>query len=147
MMKYMNRRKHLEAEERRGIRNQREAAAGKLLQRAPDLTSLSISIHEARSDGYLDFTQYIRRVVLEHAPALFEVPCSCSSCDGVHDMTREVLLALASRKTRFEGNYVCRGTCSAGNCGRVLRYVATATYRARPSDEPREQAPPMRQEQ
>lgn len=146
-MKHMNRRKHLEREERRGLRYQREAAAGKLLQRVPDLTSLSIAIREARPEGYLDFTQYIRRVVVEHAPALFESLCSRSSCDGVYDMTQEVLLALTSRRMRFEGQYACRGRCHARDCGRVLRYVATATYRARPSAEPWDQAVPIRLEQ
>jgi len=146
-MRYMKRRKQFEYEERRRLRYQREAAAGKLLQRAPDLTSLSIAIHDARPKFYLDCTQYIRRVVVEHAPALFESPCSCSSCDGVYDMTQEVLLALSSRKMRFEGEYACRGRCHADDCSRVLRYVATATYRARPSEAPWDQGLPMRQEQ
>jgi hypothetical protein len=137
MMYSMSHRKSVELEERRGARNQREDAAGKLLHRVPDLTSLSLTLHEARPNGCLNNTQYIRRVVVAHAAALFEVPCSYSSCvDGGYDMTREVLSALASRKLRFEGELACRGNCGAVDCGRILRYVATATYRATPSAGP-----------
>jgi hypothetical protein len=147
MMKFANRRKHLECEERRVLRGQREADAGKLLQKIPDLTSLSIAIHEMKPDGCLNNTLYTRRIVLEHAPALFEVPCSYAHCtDGGYEVTREVLFALDSRKMRFEGEQSCSGRCGVVDCGRVLRYVATATYRARPGVEPRQETPPVRTE-
>jgi hypothetical protein len=135
-MKFANRRKQLECKERRILRDQREDAAGKLLQGTPDLASLSLAIHETRPDGCLNNAPYIRRVVLENAPALFEVPCSNDRCsDGGYDVTREVLLALASRKEGFDGEQGCNGRSGEIDCGRVLRYVATATYRTRPSAE------------
>ena len=131
MMNFATRRKHIEREERKAQRVQREDVAGKLLQKVPDLTSLSLAIHETRPTGGTNDNQYIRRVVVEHAPALFEVPCSFSGCtDGGYDVTREILYALTSRKARFEGEHTCSGNSSAGDCGRVLRYVATATYRS-----------------
>lgn len=128
----MNRRKEkeLELKERRVQRAEREDAAGKLVERVPDLTSVSISIHETRAGGCTSDTHYIRRVVLEHAPALFLVACSDPRCeDGGYDVTQEILFALASHQARFEGNQPCRGRCGPIDCARVLRYVTTATYR------------------
>jgi len=131
------REKDVEREERRVSRGQREAAAGKLLQRFPEVTSLDITVHEARPEGCVSDSHYIRRIVLEHAPALFEVPCSYPSCeDGGYDITRDVIDALGARDPKIEGEKACRGRCGALDCTRVLRYVVKVTYRdraARPS--------------
>jgi hypothetical protein len=133
MMNPVNRRRNIEREERKVLRHEREDAAGKLLLKIPELTSLSLAIHEVRPDGLASDAQYIRRVVVEHAPALFEVPCSYAYCkDGGYDVTREVLDALRSHMARFEGERACRGNCGVNGCVRVLRYVATATYRRGP---------------
>jgi hypothetical protein len=132
IMAFGNRRreKDILREERRVLRVQREDAAGKLLARAPDLASLSISIRESRPEGCVSDTQYTRRVVLEHAPALFEVPCAYPECeDGGYDVTREVLLSLAAHLTSFAGEQACRGRCGSLECTRVLHYAGTATYR------------------
>lgn len=129
-MSLVNRRRNIEREERQVLRHEREDAAGKLLQKVPDLASLSLAIHEVRPDGWASDAQYIRRVVVEHAPALFEMPCSYAYCkDGGYDVTREILDALSSHKARFEGECACRGSCGTSDCARILRYVATATYR------------------
>jgi hypothetical protein len=131
-MAFANRRREKEIlrEERRVQRQQREDAAGKLLARAPDLTSLSISIRETRPEGCVSDTQYMRRVVVEHAPALFEVPCAYPECeDGGYEVTREILHALAARLTHFEGEQSCRGRTGSQDCTRILRYAGTATYR------------------
>ncbi|WP_437709210.1 hypothetical protein WMF45_33190 [Sorangium sp. So ce448] len=126
-----NRRRNIEREERMLLREKREHAAGKLLQKVPQLTSLNLEIRESRPNSSTNDTQYIRRVVVEHAHALFEMPCSYSSCDnGGYDVTQEILSGLASRTARFEGECACRGSCGAECCSRVLRYVATATYRS-----------------
>lgn len=145
MMNFSTRRKQTELDERKVERGRREDAAGKLLKSVPGLTSLSLALHEGRPNGCFNETRYIRRVVLEHAPALFEVPCSSTDCDeGGYDMTREVLFALSSNKVRFEGEHSCGGRCRAGDCGRVLRYVATATYETKSSAKPWEGSPPAR---
>jgi hypothetical protein len=126
------RRDHLQREQRRVARTAREDAAGKLAVQAPELEGLSLNLEESRADGSLGDTHYIRRVVVEHAPALFHVPCSYPPCvDGGYELTPEILLAVASRKLRFEGTQRCPGRCGAAECGRVLRYVATASYRPR----------------
>jgi len=131
-MGLVNRRRNIEREERLVLRLEREDAAGKLLQKVPDLTSLSLAIHQVRPDGLASDAQYIRRVVLEHASALFEMPCSYAYCkDGGYDVTREILAALMSRNPHFEGERACRGSAGTGDCARILRYVGTATYRPR----------------
>ena len=124
------REKDIEREERRVQRVQREAAAGKLLQRFPEITSLDIVVHEARPEGCVSDSHYIRRIVLEHAPALFEVPCSYPSCeDGGYDITHDVLEALAAKDPKIEGEKACRGRCGSLDCTRVLRFVVRVAYR------------------
>jgi len=127
----MNYRKNLERKERRARRIAREESAGRLVVLAPDLKDFFISIDETqRSGSVVGGTRYIRRVVIDAAPALFELPCSDPRCeDGGYDVTAEILAALASRRTVFEGQCSCGGRSSTNDCGRVLRYVATATYR------------------
>src|SRR5450631_1107909 len=75
---FMNHRKQdqLDRLERRAQRDLREKAAGKLAAKVPELASLSITMHETRPAGCVGDTRYIRRIVIESAPALFEVPCS-----------------------------------------------------------------------
>jgi hypothetical protein len=128
MMSFANRRR--EVEERRIQRRERETAAGRLADKAPDLASLSIEMHETRPEGCVSDNQYIRRIVVEHAPALFEIPCSYPQCEGGgYDLTREILRAIALQRPRFEGEIACRGQCATLDCKRVLRYIGTATYR------------------
>lgn len=137
MMMNRKREKDLERNERKVQRNERETAAGRLLLKVPELASLDIAIHETRPQGCVSDNHYIRRVVVDHAPALFEVPCSDPACeDGGYDVTREFLYALASHNPKFEGQQACRGRCNTLDCARVLRYVATATYRDVPRAEP-----------
>jgi hypothetical protein len=103
--------KDLERKERTVQRDERENAADELAQRVPDLTSLSIEIRETRPEGCVSDTYYIRRVVLEQAPALFEVVCFDPRCeDGGYDVTPDIIFALKSRQARFEGHQTCRGT-------------------------------------
>ena len=86
-------------------------------------------IHEKSSGVCADDTRYVRRVVLERAPALFEVSCCGPGCeDGGYEVTREILRGLVARSTRFEGQQSCRGRRGPADCGRVLSFVATATY-------------------
>ncbi|UQA58514.1 hypothetical protein [Polyangium aurulentum] len=133
----MYHRKNVERKERHILRLAREDAAGKLLSRAPDLADLHMKIDETQRGGSVGDRRYIRRVVLAQAPALFEVPCSDPQCEnGGYDVTDEILSALASRRTLFEGQQSCSGRCGANTCGRVFHYVATATYRTEQSAEP-----------
>ena len=124
------RRGRAEREERVARRREREDVAGKLRAKVPGLAVLEIAIHEARPDGCLGDTQYLRRIVIEHAPALFEIPCSYPGCeDGGYDVTRDFLRALEAQQVHFEGERRCEGRCKTIDCTRVLKYVATASYR------------------
>jgi hypothetical protein len=137
----MYHRKNLERKERRNDRMAREDAAGKLTVKAPDLVDLHMSIAETQRGGSVGDRRYIRRVVLAQASALFEVPCSDPQCEnGGYDLTHEILSALASRRTLFEGQQSCSGRCRVNDCGRVFHYVATATYRDERIAEPEKKA-------
>lgn len=130
--------------ERQVSRHLREDEAGRLLDKVPALTSLSLAMQEAPFDNRANDTRYTRRVVLEHASSLFEVRCSDAHCDeGVYDLTRELVAALAAGSTHVEGECACSGTRPTGPCDRVLRYVATATYLAQPEAQLVEPPPPQ----
>ncbi|NUQ79283.1 MAG: hypothetical protein HUU21_37715 [Polyangiaceae bacterium] len=128
-MNMSRRQQQVEREERRADRDRREVAAGKLLAKIPNLTSLRLAIRESRASTGISENQYVRHVVVGSAPALFEIRCSNAGCeDGVCDFTREILAALASGRSSFEGERPCPGRCRTTDCPRILHYVATATY-------------------
>ncbi len=120
-----NKQAYLRAIERR----KREDDAPRLKSRVPRIESLNITISESgRAVGDLDVS-YIRRVVVERAPALFELPCSDPRCTGGgHDVTRPFLKALRHAQTSFEGSHRCGGTVKETECPLALRFEATATY-------------------
>jgi len=119
----MLRRNSQEVKQRIAERRQRENDAPRLINEVRRLTSLKIDIANGGN-------QYLWRIVVERAPALFEIACPEKTCtNGGHDITRSVMQALRASSVRFEGETVCRGDVPLGSCGRVLSYVAQATYR------------------
>jgi hypothetical protein len=93
-----------------------------------DLVDLRLEVEDRA--GVIEGNRYTRRVVVEHAPALFLVPCGDPRCAGEeHDLTRMVMQALRSQKTSFHGEDACTGSVGASLCSRVLRFEAVATYR------------------
>jgi hypothetical protein len=117
------RRNQEEAKQRRAQRRLREDAAPRLLAEVCNLTSLDIDVANAGS-------QFLWRIVIERAPALFEIACTEPTCtNGGHDLTQSIMRGLRASSTRFEGEAVCRGDVPLGNCGHILKYVARATYR------------------
>jgi hypothetical protein len=126
-----SRRKSTEASLRAADRREREDAAERLAARVPTLASLEIALEERRSSGAIGESRHVRRFVVERAPALFDFPCSDTSCaDGGHEVTREVLAALRSGARAFAGEHACGGSVGATACARVLRYALAATFRA-----------------
>jgi hypothetical protein len=102
----------------------REDQAPRLIDEVRRLLSLQIDVANGG-------TQYVWKIVVERAPALFEIPCPEPTCtNGGHDITRSIMQNLRAASVRFEGDGVCGGDLPVGNCGRVLKYVAKATYRA-----------------
>ena len=126
----MNRR-HSEAAQRFAERRKREDEAPRLHAVIPNLESLKLEIEENRAGGAVGDAGHIRRVVVEYAPALFILPCGDTSCkEGGHDATQVILRALERGETRFEGEDSCAGQIGTATCGRVMRYVGIATYKA-----------------
>ena len=123
-----------EAALRAADRRRREDDAPRLHDAVPALDSLRLEIEERRGGGVLAGGTHIRRILVEHAPALFDLPCGDRTCkDGGHDLTRVILGALQTGVTRFEGEDPCSGWLGTAPCGSVLRYVGVATYRGGPT--------------
>jgi hypothetical protein len=118
-----------EAMQRTADRRDREKQADRLVDRIPNLKSLLIRIAEkdvGRPGMEVMYTKYIP---VDRAPALFDIPCCERTCrGGGHDLTYEMLQALRSGRTKFEGNDRCAGSVREGGCPFELHFVAEATY-------------------
>ena len=125
-----NNRRHSEASERFAERRRREDEATRLAVEVPRLATLKLEVQERNEGGVVGVEPaYVRRIVIERAPALFFLACGDSRCkDGGHDITRSVMQALRSGQTRFEGNDECNGSQGSSQCHRILHYVGVATY-------------------
>ena len=124
------RQRQSEAAARAAERRRKEDAAPRLREQVPLLESLRLEIHERRADTPIAESSHVRKIPVEHAPALFELPCHDAFCtEGGHDMTQLILESLQAGKTEFEGEDACSGHTGTAPCQRVLRCVATATYR------------------
>jgi hypothetical protein len=123
-------RRDTEAADRFAERRRREDEAPRLCDVVPRLDSLRLELRETRGGTALSGMAHVRPVVVERAPALFELPCQDASCrDGGHDLTWTILAALKDGLERFEGEDSCRGQIGSAECRRVLQFVAIATYR------------------
>ncbi len=119
----MLRRNSQEAKQRIADRRLREDEAPRLHNELRRLVSLQLDIENGG-------TRYLWRIVVERAPALFEIPCPEEACtNGGHDLTRGIMTALRASRTHFEGESSCSGDLPGGSCGRLLKYVADATYK------------------
>jgi hypothetical protein len=122
-------RRHSEAAQRFADRRRREDEAPRLAAEVPRLTGLKLEIEERSGSSPVAEPTHVRRIVVEHAPALFALPCGDSRCkDGGHDITHAVMRQLRAGQTRFDGDDICQGSVGSTQCSRVLHYVATATY-------------------
>jgi hypothetical protein len=125
-----SRRKPTEASLRVTERRAREDAAERLGAKFPKLSTLEITLTERKQSATIGESRYVRRFVVGSAPAHFEFPCTDKLCtDGGHDVTHQVLASIASGATQFEGEHTCDGYVGGEGCGRILRFVGTATYR------------------
>lgn len=122
-------RKQSEAALRFAERRRREDEAPRLSAEVPKLKTLQLEIEERSGGSSVAEPKHMRKVVVDHAPALFLIPCGDSRCkDGGHDITHLILRALRAGEAQFEGNDVCGGSQGSGQCSRVLHYLAKATY-------------------
>ena len=122
-------RRDTEAIKRAAERRKREDKAERLRRKVPKLKTLSIRITEKPADGSGYEINYVKHIVIDHAPALFEIPCMERTCKGGgHDLTGKVMHALHRRKTNFAGNDRCEGSIDGEECPIELSYSAEATY-------------------
>lgn len=124
------RQRQTEAARRSAERRQREDEAPRLLAKVPLLESLTLEVQEHRAGAPLGESKYTRRIVVANAPAIIELPCLESTCEGGgYDVTSTVLAELRVGATRFEGHDICRGHTKTSDCRREVHYVGVATYR------------------
>ncbi len=127
----MNLRRGRAAAERTNERRRREDEAPRLAAVVPDLESLRIELSEKRGDVGIADASHIKRVVVEHAPALFLLPCGESSCrEGGHDITRAGLRGLETKTAVYSGDDPCMGQTGSAPCARTLVFTAYATYKS-----------------
>lgn len=126
----MYNRKSNEAAERFAERRRREDEAPRLKTEFPTLQTLALEIRETSGAvSGASSPMHIRRIMVDHAPALFLVPCGDTRCQhGGHDITSMLTSHLRTRDARFEGEHECRGSTDDTGCSRVLHFVAIATY-------------------
>jgi hypothetical protein len=123
-------RKQNVAAQRFAERRRREDDAPRLSAQVPDLVSLRLEVEERSGEAQVE-PAHIRRVVVEHAPALFLIPCGDPRCnDGGHDITRSIMNSLTSHEKDFRAEDACGGYTGTSGCSRVLHVHATAEYRA-----------------
>jgi hypothetical protein len=122
----MSFRKNTPAAARFAERRQREQDAPRLRAEAPDLLSLRLEIEERGGSAQ---PRYIRRIVIDTAPALFFLPCGDPRCvDGGHDVTASVMRALHRHTQSFEDTDDCVGSVGSSVCARVIHFNAFAEY-------------------
>ena len=122
----MNFRKNNPAALRFAERRRREDEAPRLSTEAPDLVSLRLEIEEQGGSAQ---PKYIRRIVVDTAPALFFLPCGDPRCvDGGHDVTASVMQAIRCHTESFDGTDDCFGSIGSSPCARVIHFNAVAEY-------------------
>jgi hypothetical protein len=118
-----------EAHLRFAERRRREDEAPRLHQEIPGLKTLKLEVEEHRRETTIAETKHVRHIIVDRAPALFELPCNDPSCrDGGHDMTDAMNRRLHNRETEFVLDDVCMGDVRGAACGRVIRVLVTAAY-------------------
>jgi hypothetical protein len=112
-------------------RRRQEDAAPRLRDEVEGLLSLRFRFDDLRAEGRTLALPYTRPIVVESAPALFDVRCLEPRCDGRHDLTQPVLRALRQAEKAFAGESPCMGMVGDVPCDRILGYACEANYRAR----------------
>ncbi len=133
-------RRNPEALNRSRARKQKDDVAQRLRDIAPDLASLQLEISEIpvgtpHTPGHAptaearDIVSYRKHIIIDRAPARFELPCHDHKCNGAHNITQNVLGALRRKERCIEGSDPCGGETKQGACPYEMQYVIMATYR------------------
>ena len=122
--------KSREAAARFEERRKREDEAPRLAAEMPKLATLRLTIEERRAGAVGADSKHIRIVVVERAPALFEVRCGDPACDGGgYDFTDALVRELRAGRAEAIIERTCDGVVGNAACGRVARMTANATYK------------------
>lgn len=124
-------RRNPEALTRSRSRKQKDDVARRLSEVLPELASLQLEISEipAPTAEPRDIVSYRKHIIVDRAPARFELPCHDHKCDGAHNITQNVLGALRRKERCIEGSDPCGGQTKLGACPYEMQYVIMATYR------------------
>ena len=109
----------------------REDQATRLQSEVPLLRSLRMTVSHSRGEMGFSATEHVKIIVVARAPAMFFVPCGDPACrDGGHEITDEVMRALKSGKSSFEGTDACHGALGTASspCSTSIRYRCEAGY-------------------
>src|SRR6185312_1287896 len=97
-----------EAHLRFAERRRREDEARRLRDELPRLRTLKLEVEEHRREATIAETKHVRHIIVDRAPALFELPCNDPACrEGGHDLTDVMIQRLRSGATEFILEDVC----------------------------------------
>lgn len=110
-------------------RRDKDDAAPRLSEVFPTLAKLALQVDEKpKGAGDDKLVSHIKHVIVQRAPARFELPCCDHKCDGSHDVTEAMLAGLTEGKQSFSGTDPCGGTAKEGPCPFEMTFTAVATY-------------------
>jgi hypothetical protein len=119
-----------EAQQRFADRRKREDDSPRLSEELPNLAALKLTVEERRPTAVTAESKYVRHVIVDRAPALFDIPCGDPSCSGGgHDVTQQLMRQLRANTAEVMVEHECQGGVGTSHCGRILRVIGTPTYR------------------
>lgn len=118
-----------EALNRARERREKDDAAKRLKEVVPHLATLKLQVDERPSGADDDkVVSHIKHIIVDRAPARFELPCCDHKCDGSHEVTEAILGGLEKKDNNFSGTDVCGGQAKEGPCPYELTFTVMATY-------------------
>jgi hypothetical protein len=120
--------------EYRQLEDQRVKDSASLAEKFRKLKSLTVDLAYYSSEGGAKSSQIKYTVNLANARSVFRFSCPNNECvRGDFDLTKELAVAVAARRTAVTGEMTCRGwrsrtTIDTVHCGNVLRYKLTLSY-------------------
>jgi hypothetical protein len=123
-------RRNPEALIRSRTRKSKDDTALRLNELMPELRSLKLEISEVPDPAAeeREAVSYRKHIIVDRAPARFELPCHDHKCNGAHNITAAVLQALKRRERCVEGSDRCQGETKHGACPYEMQYVVVATW-------------------
>jgi hypothetical protein len=125
-----NNRKQSDLARREALAEQRrrEDAAPRMRDVLPTLRGIRFKFQDSREEGRTIALPYTRHIVIATAPALFVFRCIEPTCNGLHELTEEILAELRKAVRHAEGESVCHGYIGDVPCDRTLLYAFEAEY-------------------